>query len=121
MVHVLSKDNRAIHLYVKDKLLNHETIISGIYGTTQERDKHLFWDKLPLLNPLFHLAWCIIGDSNELLSPDEKIGGVSITSEKTHRINHFIDIVDAKDIFSIGIPFTWKKWINGKLILEKTQ
>jgi len=73
---VLSKDSRAIHLLIFYSSLNALSILSGVYGPANPRDKTVFWNKLTDLNTTFDLPWCIIGDLNELLSSSDKVGGL---------------------------------------------
>ena len=89
-VSVLSKDSRSIHLLVYDIRLQKTSVIFGLYGPAQKRDKHSFWDKLIELNTVIDLPWCLIGDLNEILSPDEKLGGLLPNSDRFHFLPKFL-------------------------------
>ena len=72
---VLNKEPRAIHILVHDLILNKNSIVSGMYGPAQEKDKDAFWDHLLHLHSVFDLPWLIVSDLNELESLNEKRGG----------------------------------------------
>ena len=68
-----------------DKVQN--SIISGIYAPVQPRDKVDFWNHLVELNNIIDLPWCLIGDFNEILCPNEKLGGQPPATIRFHRLN----------------------------------
>jgi len=43
---VLSKESQAIHMLVHDPICNKNSIVSGMYGPAQEKDKDAFLDHL---------------------------------------------------------------------------
>ena len=72
---ILLKETRAIHMLIHDPDNAQNSIISGIYAPAQTRDKGAFWNCLVELNNVIELPWCLMGDVNELLCPNEKLGG----------------------------------------------
>ena len=116
---VLFKETRAIHLLIHDVQTTQTCVVSGIYAPAQEKDKPTFWNHLCKLNSIFDVPWCLIGDFNELASPDEKLGGQTISIHKYDRLNSFIRTINAESIQVKGRLFTWKKRIHTHLIYER--
>jgi len=79
---ILLKEPRAIHMLVHDPEKGQNIIVSGIYSLAQIRDKDQFWEHLTDLNTVFDIPWCLMGDLNELGSPEEKKGGTITPHEQ---------------------------------------
>ena len=45
-----------------------------VYGEPKREDRHLFWDFLRRLHPVWEGSWICCGDFNEALSQDEHCG-----------------------------------------------
>jgi len=116
---LLSKSNWAIHLLVHDTTNSMQSIISGIYAPTQQREKDSFWTLLNETHKLFDLPWCIIGDFNELANPSEKRRGICHPNTKYHRLNNFLTQNNAISVPVNGSIFTCKKRIHMHLIYER--
>ena len=69
----LLKETRAIHMLIHDPVNAQNYIISGIYAVAQTRDKSVFWNHLVEPNNVIDLPWCLMGDFNEILCPNEKL------------------------------------------------
>jgi len=61
-------------MLIHDPRRGQNSIISGIYAPAQAKEKDLFWEHLIQLNLVFDVPWCLMGDFNELASPNEKKG-----------------------------------------------
>ena len=87
-----------------DKVQN--SVISGIYALAQPRDKDDFWNHLVELNNVIDLPWCLIGDFNEILCPNEKLGGQPPAICRFHRLNDFLAAINAECVQVSGCLFT---------------
>ena len=115
----LLKEPRAIYMLVHDPAKGQNSIVSGIYAPAQPREKTQFWEQLTHLNEVFDVPWCLLGDFNELGSPEEKKGGQPLSFGKYQRLNKFISDINAETIQVKGSIFTWKKKIHTHLIYER--
>ena len=73
-------------------------VFSGNYAPTQIGGKDQFWEHLTHLNTVFDIPWCLMGDLNELGSPEEKKGGELLPRSKFYRLNHFLTEIDVDSI-----------------------
>ena len=74
-------------MLVHDTTNSLQSIISGIYAPTQQKEKDSFGTLLNETHKLFDLPWCIIGDFNELATPMKREVGFAI------RILNIIDSI----------------------------
>ena len=70
----LLKEQRAIHMLIHDPQKGQNSVVSRIYVPVQTKEKDQFWEHLVQLNRIFDVPWCLMGDFNELASPNEKGG-----------------------------------------------
>ena len=47
----------------------------GVYGPVERSFKDLFWEELGSIRGLWNVPWCLGGDFNEILSPNERSKG----------------------------------------------
>ncbi|XP_057452170.1 uncharacterized protein LOC130743990 [Lotus japonicus] len=47
----------------------------AVYGFPEERNKRRTWEMIQRLKPADSIPWCCFGDFNDILSPDDKLGG----------------------------------------------
>ena len=119
MANVLLKEERAIHMLIFDIVIQKFSIISGIYAPVQSRQKDVFWNHLRNLNGIIDMPWCLIGDFNELETPEDKVGGYPVGPTRLTRLPNFLNFCQAASLPVLGRSFTWKKRIHGHLVFEK--
>ena len=117
-VNVISKENRAIHYHVIEKVNNKQFILLAIYAHAQEKNKDSFCQHLKQLNNSINLPWCIMDDFNEMLCSSDKVEGVPLTIFRTRRLNDFLNHTRSSDANVQGRVFTWKKILRGQLVCE---
>ena len=61
---------------------------------------------------IFNLPRCVIRDFDEVLHPNEKIGGAIFPIEKTHCLKKFVHDIDAISLSRLGVN------THGKTILK---
>lgn len=89
-----------------------------VYGHPKANEKKHTWTLLRRLAGLSSLPWLCFGDFNEILNPNEKIGGVN---RNANLIAEFRDaVLDCKliDLGSKGHPFTWCNRQFGPFCIE---
>ena len=60
-----------------------------------------------------------MGDFNEWLCPNEKLGGQPLVSSRFQCLNNFLSVINAECVQVLGRLFTWKKRIHTQLIYER--
>ena len=80
--------------------------IIGFYGQSEMHRRKESWDQLKALNKKFHLPWLCLGDFNEILSVDEKIGGVQRTQKQMKGFRSAVNTCGFKDLGFTGPRFT---------------
>jgi len=62
----------------------------AIYAPLQEQEKDKSWHHLKQLNDVIGIAWCIMGDFNEMLQNSKKNGGTQLNASKVLKLNDFL-------------------------------
>ena len=77
--------------------------VSNPFGKSLDQSIKGLWDE----------PWCVGGDFNEILSPDERSKGGRISNS----MRRFVDILNdlgLRDLPLQGGPFTWRGGLNGR-------
>ena len=53
-------------------------LLTVVYAPPNFNKRKLFWDYLKNLASSFSLLWALLGDFNDMLSDDEKLGGLPV-------------------------------------------
>jgi hypothetical protein len=94
-------------------------ILTCYYGFPERARRRDAWDLLRELRDTSSLPWCIIGDFNDLLSQQDKVG---IHPHPNWLCLGFREAVDDCALFDIklhGHPFTWIKSSGTNRVLEE--
>lgn len=84
---------------------------TGVYGLVERSKRETFWEELGSLKGLWEGPWCIGGDFNMVLSPNER----NMTGRMSHPMRHFAEVLNElglRDIPHHGGPFTWREGHN---------
>ncbi|XP_075675171.1 uncharacterized protein LOC142644440 [Castanea sativa] len=81
--------------------------ITGFYGHPEAHLKHESWKLLENLNGRYNLSWICFGDFNEVVSMDEKLGGVIRSQQQMDGFRNAINSCGFKDLGYSGPDFTW--------------
>ena len=78
---------------------------------TMRRDRECFWEELGVIKGLWNGSWCVAGDFNAILRPEEFGRGGSVNSNM-RRFLEFIEDLELKDLPLVEGPFTWNEGVN---------
>ncbi|XP_021725132.1 uncharacterized protein LOC110692446 [Chenopodium quinoa] len=102
----------SIHHFIVD-VCDHENNPSwravGVYGWPEQENKHLTWAMLRRIKASSNLPCVMFGDFNEILSLEEKEGGVPRSESLIDAFRNAIDDCGMRDLGYKGSIFTWKK------------
>jgi len=102
---LISQDERIIDTFVTYN--NKSFYLSCVYGHPIQSERHHLWQQLEQISDNRNAEWLLIGDFNEILSNDEKIGGPLREEWTSRNFRNMISYCDLEDMRSRGDRFTW--------------
>nr|XP_027065280.1 uncharacterized protein LOC113691366 [Coffea arabica] len=96
-----------IEAHVEDMEANTDWWFIGIYASCDHQIRKEQWKVLANRKRLWGDRWMIAGDFNDLVSNDEKWGGIRREEKSFHDFRDFINGNYLLDIGFIGHPWTW--------------
>ncbi|XP_074305014.1 uncharacterized protein LOC141639943 [Silene latifolia] len=103
-VTVLEMTAQLIHLKVKDVLTSSQFLVTYVYGFNKIEERAPLWNDLIRLTATD--PWIVLGDFNNVLKADEKIG-LPVKDAETVPFQYAIDNFGLQDLKSIRSFFTW--------------
>ena len=91
----------------------YQWVFSGVYGSVKKSIRESFWEELGSIRGLWEEPWCIGGDFNEILSPNERSRGGRI-SNTIRRFSDILNDLGLRDLLLRGGPYTWRGGQNGR-------
>ena len=88
---------------------------SGVYSPVKKSLRESFWEELGSIKGLWEDPWCVDGDFNESLSPNERSRGSKI-SNTMRRFSDILNDLGLRDLPLQGGPYTWRDGHNGRLM-----
>ena len=92
---------------VTNKASDFKWRITGFYGHPETHGRKESWEQLKSLNRRFQLPWICFGDFNEILSVNEKWGGVQRSQRQMEGFRSVVDFCNFKDLGYTRLDFTW--------------
>ena len=109
----LEKGEHSISCHFKNCEDGFMWTFTGVYGPTMRRDRECLWNELGGIYGLWNGPWCVVGDFNVILSPEERSRGGSLNSDM-RRFSDVIENLQLKDLPLIVSPFTWSGGVNNQ-------
>ncbi|XP_059281014.1 uncharacterized protein LOC132034649 [Lycium ferocissimum] len=81
--------------------------VTAIYAKCTPGERMELWSSLDILNRDIKLPWCIGGDFNVILHPEEKIGGLPHRNAESYDFSECMDSCGIVDIGYSGSNYTW--------------
>ena len=106
-LNIKSFNNFHIDAIVTEVNTSLEWRITGFYGHPQTHLRHESWNLLSLLCSQMQLPWFCFGDFNEIVSMEEKLGGVNRTQNQMEGFCNAINSCGFKDLGYSGPDYTW--------------
>ncbi|OMO90520.1 reverse transcriptase [Corchorus capsularis] len=117
-VYVLSYSSSHIDVSVENQNTQ-KWRFTGIYGQFETGRRHETWSLLRNLAGRSSLPWLCAGDFNEILSNDEKLGGVVRSNRQMEQFREAIEDCELKEIPVQGPKMTWNRKMRGETVFEK--
>ncbi|XP_058762667.1 uncharacterized protein LOC131636038 [Vicia villosa] len=115
---VVNFSRNFVNLVVKDEL-HEKWRLTCYYGYPERHRRREAWDMLRELRDMLTAPWCVIGDFNDLLSQQEKVG---IHLHPNWLCAGFRDVVSECNLLDVpmeGHPFTWIKSRGTPHVIEE--
>ena len=127
-VHIVSRQNTGgglalfwkseINLHVINALTSHIDAVvnpgmddawwfTGFYGNPVTANREHFWALLKHLNLKMELPWLCVGDFNEIVRNEEKMGRPLRRERQMMEFREALDYCSFRDLGFVGAPFTW--------------
>lgn len=81
-VTISASTEQEIYAVIKLHSSNLSWLITAIYASLRYRERHILWDNLNQVATLHNLPWLVLGDFNEIISSEDKLGGRLINIHK---------------------------------------
>ena len=104
---IKSYSNHHIDAIVSKTNSNFKWRITGFYGHPQAHLRQFSWDLLAYLKGQYQLPWICFGDFNEILSMEEKLGGLLRPQGQMEKFRNVVNYCGFKDLGYVGPDFTW--------------
>ncbi|XP_070005613.1 uncharacterized protein [Nicotiana sylvestris] len=107
MTTILNNHEQQLTIKLHYGAANSDLYITAVYAKCTPEERRELWNSLELTNLQVNGPWCIGGDFNVILDPDEKKGG------KPHRINKSLEFSTCMDncgmidLGFVGPKYTW--------------
>lgn len=103
----LSSSEQEIHTLVRDLSSNSSWLMSAIYASPRYAERRLLWENLSQVAELHTLPWIIAGDFNEVLTGEDKFGGLPINISRAIKFQECLNSCRLFDLGFSGPRFTW--------------
>lgn len=95
--------------FCKDTTTNKEFVTIFAYAPANNSHKRNFWQELHDYCLYLTHPFIVIGDLNEILCLEDKLGGNIPTLERFKMLNEFMNNTNTMDIPFTGNRYTWRK------------
>ena len=111
---------KLLHRYMDNKDTENQWRFTGFYRESETLRKIEAWDSLRNLNYIQQIPWLCVGDFNELLRQEEKLGGAVQNHGQMQQFRDVVDECGFIDLGFVGTNFTWSKhFADGHSIWER--
>lgn len=88
-----------IHAKVQDLYAITDGFITGFYGNLDSRKRQFSCELVPCINSETWQPWCVIGDFNEINTPEEKWDG---NAQSVRLIENFVPALEDNGLSNLG-------------------
>ena len=98
-VEILTHSENSIHVLVHVSSPSLSFLLTAVYASPNFYKHQLFWNYLQNLATIVALPWVLLGDFNDMLSKDEKMGGLPLNR---NRVTAFRNCLNTCGLLDLG-------------------
>ncbi|KAH7851099.1 hypothetical protein Vadar_007269 [Vaccinium darrowii] len=110
---VESASKNLIHSIVKDKSSSSCWATTFVYGSPLRSGRDMVWEDMKDIGRYENLPWLSIGDFNEVLSLEDKLGGNCPSQRRLASFHDMLNYCGLLDLDYKGPKFTWRNNRSG--------
>jgi hypothetical protein len=118
-VSVLAATEQEIHAVVKVRSSNFSWLLSAIYASPRFLERKILWDNLSQVASLHNLPWLLAGDFNEVLSSEDKFGGLPVNLRRSQLFSNCLNNCGMMDLGFHGPRFTWSNLREVRYLIQE--
>ncbi|XP_074278687.1 uncharacterized protein LOC141602283 [Silene latifolia] len=102
----LQSDLQVVHVAVKHLGTDFSWCCSIVYGCNKDANRAQLWNSLKHMKHMVTGPWLVMGDFNNVLYVDERIG-TTVTDAEVKEFQGCVDFCGLYDMFTTGAYYTW--------------
>ena len=106
-VEIITRSEHSIHALVKVKSPSVSFLLIAVYTPPQFHKRKFFWEYLQNLALHVSLPWVLLGDFNDMISDEEKLGGLPVNRTRMSAFRNCMDNYGLIDLGFHGPHYTW--------------
>ena len=106
-VEIFTCSKHSIHALVKVPSPSLSFLLTAVYAPPQFNKRKPFWDCLQNLAMNISLLWILLGDFNDMIFEEEKLGGLPVNRTRIAAFRNCLDKCGLIDLGFYGPRFTW--------------
>ncbi|XP_070032638.1 uncharacterized protein [Nicotiana tomentosiformis] len=107
MATILNNHEQQLTIKLDYGAANSDLYITAVYSKCPPEERRDMWSSLELTNLQVKVPWCIGGDFNVILDPDEKKGSRPYRMSKSLEFSTCMDNCGMMDLDFVGPKYTW--------------
>lgn len=111
---ILSHD-QIMNVLLTEPTCNRLWMLYVIYASLYPLIREQLWNYIARFGNLVHIMWVIVGDCNQPMEGEDKIGGQPINSFRATQLRVVLDACCMMDLGFQGPKFTWTNGRHGVL------
>jgi hypothetical protein len=115
---VLAATEQEIHAVIKVLSSNFSWLLYSIYASPHFLERKVLWNNLSQVATLHNLPWFLVGDFNEVLSSEDKFGGLPVRLVRSQLFNNCLNDCGMIDLSFHGPRFTWSNLREVRYLIQ---
>ena len=116
IVEILTTNEYSIHVLVKVPTNSSTFLLMTIYASPNFNKHKILWQYLQELSPFVRMPQVLLGNFNDMLAKDEKMGDLPFNS---YRLNAFRECIYYCGLMDLGFYGPKFNWTNKNLICHR--
>lgn len=112
VVNVCSSSANIIHVRLSSAMMSCPNFVTFVYGSPTDEGMLLVWNKIRRIVAGTDSTWLCLGDFNDVLSSDEKLGRLSVDIRK---VLNFQSMLTDCQLIDLGFQGPKFKWCNRRI------